>query len=86
MVVSGVATPEFNSLVRRVGELRAKVVIDHESSHIGMSGGNVVDTGDHSLSVTYAAPSGVLVVRAVHRAGPPHVLRVNGTAPLNFLI
>ena len=51
-----------------------------------MSGGNVVDTGDHGLSVAYAASGGVLRVGAVHWAGPPHVTRVNGAAPLDFLI
>lgn len=51
-----------------------------------MSGGNVVDTWNNSLSITYAASGGVLCVGTVHGAGPPHVTRVNGTAPLDFLI
>ena len=86
MVVRGVATPEFNLLVRRAGQSCTQVFINHESGHVGVSGGNIVDTGDHSLSVTYAAPGGVLCVGAVHGAGPPHVSRVNGAAPLDFLV
>ena len=86
MVVRGVATPELDFLIRRAGELRGEALINHESGHVGVSGGNVVDTGDHGLSVAYAASGGVLCVRAVHRAGPPHVSRVNGAAPLDFLI
>jgi len=59
-------------------------VIDHESSHVGMSGSNVVDTGDYGFSVTHAAPGGVLCVGTIHGAGPPHVSRVNGATPLDF--
>lgn len=50
-----------------------------------MGGRNIVDTGDHSLSVTDAAPGRVLRIRAVHGAGPPHMTRVDGAAPLDFL-
>lgn len=86
MVVRGVATPEFNLFIRRCGQSCTQVFINHESSHIGMSGGNVVDTWNNSFSVTDAASGGVLCVGTVHGAGPPHVTRVNGAAPLDFLI
>ena len=86
MVVRGVAAPELDFLIRRAGELRGEALINHEGGHVGMSGGNVVDTGDDGLPVAHAASSGVLRIRAVHRAGPPHVTRVNGATPLDFLI
>lgn len=86
VVVRGVATPELDFLIRGAGELCGEALINHESSYVGMSGGNVVDTGDHSLSVTDTTSGGVLCVGTVHGAGPPHVTRVNGATPLDFLI
>ena len=86
MVVRRVTAPELDSLIRRAGEFRGEALINHESGHVGMSGGNVVDTWNNSLSVTDAAPCGVLRVRAIHGAGPPHVTRVSGATPLDFLV
>ena len=86
VVVLRVATPEFDLLVGRPSELCTQLLINHESSCFGVGGGNVVDTGDHSLAVAYAASRCVFRRSAVHGTGPPHVTRINRTTPLDFLV